>query len=307
MATELDELLKVLDRRVRDELADMPAVVDKGHDLDVTKLPIAKREWHRLAEAFAVVVDLKSSTQLDIGRYPASTASIYEAATGNAVMILGDYDADFIAIQGDGAFGLFWGANRFERAITAGITVKTFSQRHLVKRLDAKWPTLPETGFKVGVAASPLLVKRVGIPRTEHQEPVWAGKAVNYAAKAAQQADRHELVVTGSVWDQIAKNHYLSVSCPCNDGASTAIWTDVEIERLAEGNPERPGRLLTAMWCETHGSEYCAAVLSGQRVRDDVADLAKLALASQMKDLRQATAAKQREELRDQWNAWGSQ
>jgi hypothetical protein len=44
----------------------------------------------------------------------------------------------------------FWGDRRFERAFCAGVTVKTFSQRHLEKRLEEKWPDLPaETGYKV--------------------------------------------------------------------------------------------------------------------------------------------------------------
>jgi hypothetical protein len=86
------------------------------------------------------------------------------------------------------------------RALCAGITIKTFS-RDMVIRLEKKWPDLPETGFKVGVASNRLLAKRIGTPRNPaQQEPVWADKAINYAAKAAQGADRHDLVITGSVW-----------------------------------------------------------------------------------------------------------
>src|SRR5205823_2883503 len=143
------------------------------------------------------------------------TASIYEAATGGLTRIFNDFDADFVAVQGDGAVGLFWGNKRLERALCAGITIKTFSELTLIPRLEKRWPELPNTGFKVGVAASSLLVKRVGVPRTAHQEPVWAGKAVNYAAKCAPQADRHEMIVAGTVWDFAEGNDYLAVSCTC--------------------------------------------------------------------------------------------
>lgn len=298
MASNVDELLDALDERVRDELATKPEVVDKGHNLDVSALPIEARKWHRLTEGVAVVADLKSSTRLDVDKHPASTASIYEAATGNVVRILGDFEADFIAIQGDGVVALFWGERRLERAATAGVTVKTFSSRHLVPRLEKKWPTLPETGFKVGIAASQLLVKRVGIPRTEHQEPIWAGKAVNYATKCAQEADRHKMVVTGSIWDWVAKNDYLAVSCECST-PSDGIWADITISRLADDDPEREGRVLTAAWCAVHGADYCEAVLGGKKSRPDVTDQVQKANVAQMSNAARRIAAQRREARRN--------
>lgn len=298
MTTPLAELLTDLDGRVRDELKSKPEVVDKGHDLDVDKLPIEARKWHRLTDGVAVVADLKSSTQLDVGKHPASTASIYEAATGNVVRILDDFDADYIAIQGDGAVGVFWGERRLERALASGVTIKTFSEKQLVPQLEKKWTTLPETGFKVGIAASQLLVKRVGIPRTDHQEPVWAGKAVNYAAKCAQQANRHEMVVTGSVWDWVSGNDYLAVSCACST-PSSAIWSDVEIERLSAEDPERPGRKLHAAWCDVHGEEYCAAILDGKKRRADVTDQVEKVNARHMPDAMRRVAKQRREQRRN--------
>lgn len=280
---DLSGLLGDLDDAVRTELASTPEVVDKGDDLDVDDLPITVRRWHKLADAVAVVADLKNSTKLGTGKWAASTASIYEASTGGVVNIFDQFDADFLAIQGDGAFALFWGELRYERALCAGITIKTFS-RDMVTRLEKKWPDLPETGFKIGVASGRLLAKRIGTPRNPaQQEPVWAGKAVNYAAKAAQGADRHELIVTGSVWDVVEKNDYLAVSCPCGTGPSLGIWTDTEIERLPDGDPEAQGRLLSACWCDTHGAEYCAAVLDGTRQREDAKTLRTALVASQMR------------------------
>jgi class 3 adenylate cyclase len=267
---DLDELLADLDEDVKTELASMPEVADKGHALDVSTLPIQARRWHKVTDAVAVVADLKNSTQLGVSKYPASTASIYEAATGGVVQVFDDFEADFVAIQGDGAFALFWGQNRRARAICAGITIKTFSERHLVPRLEKKWPeSLSETGLKVGIANSPLLVKRVGVPRTDYQEPVWAGKAVNYAAKSAQQADRHQMIVTGSIWDWASGNDYLAVSCACA-APNPSIWADVTIEKLPAGEPDREGKLLFATWCRIHGADYCANVLAGNSKRDDV-------------------------------------
>ncbi|MYR07766.1 hypothetical protein GTV32_16300 [Gordonia sp. SID5947] len=293
-SVQLSGLLGDLDEAVRTELASKPDVVNKGGDLDVDNLPVIARRWHKLNDAVALVADLKNSTKLGTGKHDASTASIYESSTGGVVKIFDRFDADFLAIQGDGAFALFWGEKRYERAVCAGITVKTFSSS-MVARLEKKWPNLPETGFKVGIASSRLLAKRIGTPRNPaQQEPVWAGKAVNYAAKAAQGAERHELIVTGSVWDVVEKNDYLSVSCPCGNGPSLEIWSDTEIKRLPDDDPEAQGRLLSADWCTTHGDEYCAAVLAGDRSRNDANDLRKDLVASQMRTAIRAKARTER-------------
>lgn len=288
---ELGTLLEELDDEVKTELSSTPEVVAKGDSLNVEGLPITARRWHKLDDAVAVVADLKNSTKLGTGKWAASTASIYQASTGGVVKVFDEFDADFLAIQGDGAFALFWGSLRYERALCAGITIKTFSFG-MTERLQKKWPDLPETGFKVGVASSPLLAKRIGTPRNPaQQEPVWAGKAVNYAVKAAQGANAEQLVVTGSVWDVAEKIDYIAISCPCGTGPTLDIWGDTKIERLPEGDPEAQGRVLTSRWCPSHGAEYCKAVLAGSRRRDDV-DALRIAL--QLNQMRDAIRAKAR-------------
>ena len=294
---ELNSFLKDVDDDVRIELSCKPEVVDKGHYLDVDNLPIVARKWHKLTDGVAVVADLKSSTQLGLNKHVASTASIYEASTGGVVQIFDEFDADYIAIQGDGAFALFWGDKRLARAICAGITIKTFSQKHLVPRLEKKWQSLPETGLKVGVANRPLLVKRVGIPRSDAQEPVWAGRAVNYAAKAAQQADRNQLIVTGAVWDWASSSDYLAVSCSCSS-PSPEIWKDITIAKIPEGDGDREGKLLLSVWCDVHGPEYCSAILSGKNSRPDVTTEVALAMETEMSKTIRLQAKRERDDRR---------
>ncbi|MDF2899815.1 MAG: hypothetical protein K0Q46_6601, partial [Rhodococcus erythropolis] len=152
------------------------------------------------------------------------------------------------------------------------------------ERLEKKWPDQPETGFRVGVAASTILVKRIGTPRNlAQQKPVWAGRAVNYASKAASAGDRHQLVVTGTVWDQIEGNDYLTVTCDCGDGPTDSLWEDITIGRLREGDEaEAAGRLLNSAWCATHGEEFCQSILKGETSRSEVdAMLRKAVRASQ--------------------------
>ncbi|ADH69824.1 adenylate/guanylate cyclase domain-containing protein [Nocardiopsis dassonvillei] len=296
---DVDELLDALDDNVKNQIASMPAVVDKGDSLDVEKLPIEARQWYKLTDVVAVVADLKNSTKLGTGKRAASTASIYDASTGSVVKVFNKFDADFLAIQGDGAFALYWGDKRYERAMCSAITIKTFSDS-MVSRLKDKWNSLPETGFKVGVASSRLLVKRIGTPRNHaQQEPVWAGKAVNYAAKAAQGANCGEIVVTGSVWDSVEKNDFLAISCPCHGGPGLNIWSDIEIDRLPDGDPEAKGRMLTAGWCVTHGEEYCTAILEGRKKREDAKDLREALQKSKMRNAVRLKAQRDRQFLRD--------
>jgi class 3 adenylate cyclase len=295
----LDGLLKTLDYAAKTELDSTPVVEDWDGSLDVSTLPIIARRWVKVPDVVAVVADLKNSTKLGTGKWAASTASIYQAATGGVVDVFNQFSADFIQIQGDGAFALFWGNIRYERAMCSGITIKTFSV-DLVSRLEKKWPMTVETGFKVGVASGRVLVKRIGTPRNPaQQEPIWAGKPVNYAAKSAQCADRHELIVTGSVWDRIESNDYLAISCGCNNGGkpSTSIWSDMTIERVPEDDPEREGRRLFATWCKVHGADFCAAVMAGKKNRSDVGQVRKELGLSQMSNAIRFKAAQERARL----------
>lgn len=295
----LTELLDELEASTKDEFANMPEVVDAGDGLDVGSLPITARKWMKLKDVVAVVADLRNSTQLGTGSKAASTASIYEASTGGIVKIFDRFEADFIQIQGDGAVALFWGDLRYERAMCAGVTVKT-ACIDLCEQIKAKWPTKPPTGFKIGVASGRVLVKRVGTPRNPaQQEPVWAGKPVNYAAKAAQSADRHQLIVTGSVWDQVASNDYLAFSCGCDNGPSDGIWENFEIARLPEDDPEAQGRTLTSQWCPEHGAEFCDAIMSGRRKREDVNTLRETLLLTQMETALRRKAQNERRDRRN--------
>lgn len=267
----LDALLAEIDDDIQTELKSNPEVVDADLSVfDAYQLEkTSRREWHRLEDVVVVVADLTASTQLGVGRHAASTAAIYEASTDNVVRVLHEMGANFVQIQGDGAFGVFWGRRSVERALCAGITIKTFSSRYLTPTIESRWPEHEvEHGFKVGIASERVLVKVMGTPRDEdEQEPVWAGKPVNYAAKAAQVAVIDQLIVTGPVWDAIEDNDFATLSCDCKPPAE--IWKDVTIEKIPEDDTDREGRVLEVGWCREHGEEFCNAILRGETVRDE--------------------------------------
>ena len=271
----LGDILSKVSSKTTDTLAKNPPVVHVEDPDGFTSADIRSAQattWSRLDDAVVVVADLKGSTKLSTGKHMASTAAIYEAATGNATRILAEFGADFIAIQGDGAFGVFWGNRALERAMCAGITIKTFSQKTLVPKLRAKWPDtgLPETGFKVGIAAGRVMVKNLGLGLDAGQhEPIWAGNPVNYATKAAQEADADELIVTGGVWIRIEDNDYITLSCPCGSGPSPTIWEERKLAKLAHDEPESAGHMLSSAWCDEHGPAFCASILAGATSREE--------------------------------------
>ncbi|WP_394253573.1 adenylate/guanylate cyclase domain-containing protein [Arthrobacter pityocampae] len=274
MVVELDALLEKLKERTASKFERMPSVVLKDDVFDVTKLPVDKAEWHRLTDLVAVMFDLKSSTSLEKGRKPASTASIYDAGVGGIVQILNSFNVDFVDIQGDGGFGLFWGERRYERAMCAAISMHTFSS-DFEDQLEVKWSEAPSTGFKVGIASGPILAKRVGLSRhLDMQEPVWAGRPVNYAAKAAQQTDPGKTLVTGSVWDAVSNNDYIAFSCGCTEGVKgdtpSFLWEERTLDKIPDA--EKYGQVLQSGWCINHGEEFCNAILAGDSHRTEITE-----------------------------------
>ena len=271
MTTEvsLGELNSSLNEKVTVEMNSNPDVEEVGTDFDKSKMPIEARRWLKVDDVVVVVADLKSSTLLAHDRKNGSVGAIYEAAIGGITQIFDAFNVDYFQTQGDGGVAIFWGVDRYERAICAAITLKTFSEDVLVPKLKSKFENLPETGYKVGMASGDVLVKMVGKPRdAELQTPVWARNPVNYAAKCAQQTEVHTMLVTASVWAWIQENEYLALTCGCNHQVSHSLWKDKEISNLRPEDDDRFGRVLNSKWCANCGESFCTAILAGKTKRE---------------------------------------
>lgn len=232
----------------------------------MSELYVDKRKWIRVRHVVAVATDLKESTALNFDKYAQTSARLYEAITGSVVRLFSLFDPAFVAIQGDGAFALFHGDLAFERAVCAGTSIKKFSRCSVGPLIEEHFAeSFPDTGLKTGIASGILVAKKVGVRGTN--EPVWAGKPVNFAVKCAQKADRHELIATASVYEKLASNDYIAYSCGCPSGVSYPLWTEVEVEKL--GKHAKCMRL-TSAWCDEHGAEFCRAILDGKSKRDDL-------------------------------------
>lgn len=265
---DVNELLAGEGERAREELETPVEIVEPDEFPEPEDMYVNARKWMKLDDVVALAVDLKGSTALDYkGKHANTSARLYEAVTGCGVRLLNEFEPQFVDIQGDGFFALFHGERRYERALCAGITLKTFSSRDLVPAIEATMSDrFPTTGLKVGLAAGTLTVKRVGTRKTN--EPIWAGKPVNWATKCAQKADAHELIATSKVFNRFVTNDYVTHSCGCPNGSISYLWADTTVEALGEGNVEC--KLLKTAWCEKCGNEFCQSVLDGKTKRDGV-------------------------------------
>jgi class 3 adenylate cyclase len=263
---KVNALLDEQHDRARKDLQDPVEIEDVDTFPKPGDLYVDKRKWLRMKNVVAVSADLKDSTALSFNKYAQTSARLYEAATGSAVRLMAKFDPQFMDIQGDGLFGLFHGERAFERALCAGITLKSFSVRSLAPLIDELFAdNFPDTGFKVGMSAGVLVAKKVGVRGTN--EPVWAGKPVNYAVKCAGRADRHELIATANVYEKFVGNEYVTHSCGCPNRVPVTLWVDVEVEKLGKHSQ---CKLLPVGWCKEHGDEFCAAILDGKCKREDV-------------------------------------
>jgi class 3 adenylate cyclase len=266
LAVNVSELLEEAAESAREELSAAVEIVDVDHVPAPDEMFVDSRKWLRMRDVVVVVVDLKNSTKLTWDEAAKGSARVYEAVTGNVVRIIKEFRPGFVDIQGDGMFAIFGGEDRYERAVCAAITIKTFSEKGLLPAIeDHVEEKLRDTGLKVGMAAGMLAVKRVGKSR-DQSEPIWAGKQVNWASKCAGAADRNELIITERVFNRFKDNEFVRYSCRCQTPKD--LWSDTQVTKL----PEQAWncKLLKSRWCDTCGEQFCRAVLDGETSREDV-------------------------------------
>lgn len=90
---------------------------------------------------------------------------------------------------------------------------------------------------------------------------MWAGKLVNWATKAAQHADAHELVATQRVYNYFKDNRLVTHTCGCPDGVKKTLWKQTDVEALPETDSQC--LVLRSNWCDEHGDDYCTWILDG--------------------------------------------
>lgn len=241
----------------------------------ISTLPLDKNKegkylWREIAEASVVATDLKGSTSVSYSKQNRVGARLYQASTGGCSRVMQRFAPDFVDIQGDGLFAIFAGDLHAERAMCAAISLNSFGSK-LAKMLKdhfgADVPEMTESGLKIGADTGLLLVKKIGV-RGDHNEPVWAGKPVNYASKCASEVDAGAVLVTSRFFKPFLENQYVRYSCGCVGGEQTAdirpLWIRKSVDVLGSDSEVREVR---SAWCQDCGSDFAKAILAGKRDR----------------------------------------
>src|SRR5690606_29953848 len=151
----------------------------------------------QIPDVICVFVDMINSTQMSASTYSKSTASIYNYFTETAIRIFHEIETPYIDVKGDGVFALF-NSNQVNKAIAGAVLFKTFIREEFSPRIKSKYDL--NVGCHCGIDQKTLLVKRFGLKRTggrtDRQNEVWAGKAVNMAAKLASLSQENEILAS---------------------------------------------------------------------------------------------------------------
>ena len=237
--------------------------------------------WLQIPEVTAVFADLKGSTALNAraGAQAATLAYIYFNRAMS--VILDGFGARYVDVQGDAVFGLFSGKGSRFQAAACAITMKTQVETVVADRFRRDASVEWELAAGIGVDRGKLLVRRLGINGMGTNE-VWAGTPVNAAAKLSSAAGNNEVVVSDRVladYENSAKirRRALLRDCGCREnvlgrgldlpaGKAEYLWRQDSVPGNLGLDFDRIYRLRKS-WCQTHGAEFCEAVVTRQRAR----------------------------------------
>src|SRR6185369_13505922 len=106
-------------------------------------------------------------------------------------------------------------------------------------------------GTRTSLSFGNVVVKRLGVRGRYNNNLVWLGSTVNQGMKILSKANgtenEEELVATPAAFDQLT-HAMIRLSCGCNTGTRTPLWTEVPTEDLVPIGIERIYRL-KSLWC----------------------------------------------------------
>lgn len=234
-----------------DEVAKIPNVDDIPGEQST--------KWLKIPDVICVFVDMKNSTKFSARHHAGTTARVYTLFTGTAVRLFKAFGASYIDIKGDGVFALF-NSDQVHAALCAAVTFRTFVTNEFSTKVTNK--TEVETGVHIGIDQATLIVSKIGLKKSAtrgdmHNE-VWAGKAVNMAAKLSSLSENDEICVSDRFYKNITSPKALN-SCTCG-GEPQLLWKEhdlTEDERFSF----RTAHILESSWCKEHGAEYLDEIL----------------------------------------------
>ncbi|ELA8177648.1 hypothetical protein RGL50_005221 [Vibrio alginolyticus] len=255
-------LRDIIDNQVKKYRKPVTSVtVDRVPNVD--KIPTEQSEkWLKIENVVCVFVDMKNSTQLSAKHHASSTGKVYTLFTGTAVRIFKELGASYVDIKGDGVFALF-DFDKVHHAFSAAVTFKTFVKDVFAPKVANK--TSVDTGVHIGIDQATLLVSKIGLRRSAsrgdlHNE-VWAGKAVNMAAKLSSLSKDDEIHVSPAYFKSL-KAREAKYSCSCN--TQVLLWEEINLSHDDRFSFDK-AHVLKSFWCKNHGAEYLEKILEADK------------------------------------------
>ncbi|MFA0630351.1 adenylate/guanylate cyclase domain-containing protein [Vibrio sp. 10N.222.49.A3] len=227
---------------------------------NVDSIPTEQSDkWLKIDNVVCVFVDMKNSTQLSASHYASSTGRVYTLFTGTAVRVFKELGASYVDIKGDGVFALF-DYDKVHHAFASAVTFKTFVNDVFTQKVTNK--TKVNTGVHIGIDQGTLLVSKIGLRRSAsrgdmHNE-VWAGKAVNMAAKLSGLSKDDEIHVSDRFYKNLTAIE-AKYSCSCS--APQLLWEKIDVSHDKRFS-FKSAHVLKSAWCKKHGAEYLQKMLT---------------------------------------------
>ncbi|HDY7754401.1 TPA: hypothetical protein RQL25_004581 [Vibrio vulnificus] len=216
-------------------------------------------KWLKIDNVVCVFVDMKNSTQLSASHHASSTGRVYTLFTGTAVRIFKELGASYIDIKGDGVFALF-DYDKVHHAFASAVTFKTFINDVFTQKVTNK--TEVNTGVHIGIDQATLLVSKIGLrksaSRGDMHNEVWAGKAVNMAAKLSSLSNSNEIHVSDRFYAKL-KAQEAKYSCSCS--TPQLLWEEIDVSQDKRFS-FKSAYVLKSAWCKKHGAEYLQRILA---------------------------------------------
>jgi len=264
---------KQLPQKYRDVIEEQVAIFARHRTIekinkipDTADIPIEDpSKWLRIPDVICVYVDMLGSTRLSAVTHDRETAGAYQLFTGCAVKLFAEFEAPYIDVRGDGAFALFDSDQQY-RSLATAVSFKTFAHLDFVPLI--REATGIDVGSHIGIDCSTVLVRKLGFKRyrgrSDRQNEVWAGKPVSMAAKLASKTADGELLVSDRFFERITHD-LAQLSCGCSGGIpigkKVKLWEELDVSNEGIFDFGKAFKL-RSYWCETHGAEYCSALLA---------------------------------------------
>lgn len=234
-------------------------VIDKETIPSEKQFKLEIHQWTKIKNVVCVYIDLASSTKINIQENQKLAAHIFDSYIKATVKIFKEYQCKYIDIQGDGAFALFDGDDRINRAIVAAVTIKTLLSRNTdyFSKFVSSRLSSTNLSLRIGIHQGNVLAKKAGI-RGEN-EIIWLGDAVSVASKICNlkiykdnNFKSDTIRISNTIYQNITNQHLL-MSCGCG-GTVTNLWEEYTFTEPFFGVSTL--YVLETNWCKKCGDSF---------------------------------------------------